>query len=1456
MNRSRSLLKRYLTNTALSFSLLCGISITAHAAPTDGVIFWSDTDKHSDIVLSEAQMTVATTAPLRDVAAVRGNRAITPGEGFYYFEVENILSSRFSIGVASATAPLDQLGGQSDQSVSINDEGRAAYDGRYLGSLANPEPTFGVALDYRGDSPIIHFIGAELGQPASLLRTIEMENFHDPLYLYLAVSDRVGLGVLHRLNLDGNDFTFDAAAILDTEFYRASAELQYGWPIDNDKPTITTDITKVVAFVGDTINISATALDNESGNISATTQWFLDGAYIGSGADQSLSPSLGEHTLVALAQDEAELQAQSSVKITIINDDSLDNDHDGLSYAQELIANSNPAIRDSDNDGFADGDEVLAGTSPIDSDSDDDGIDDLYEIQNGLNPLVNDADLDADLDGFSNLNEAQSKRLANDSSDYPGLGHVEFDAADASANITIGSNTLSLEITADTGIGGTRSDIAILPGSGWHYFEGTRSASSSNVGFGVATDSSDLSLLGGSDASSAAISSAGTVRHNDAVSETFTDADLVETYGVAVDYTSNEPVIHFIIKRTLQDYDVLNPITLAGVSEALYIHAFGEAVGSNETISVNAGEDLNIQDFAYPARYLMFRNGSPSAEFMRPGWSSDIVYRPLTNIPVEDDIYLVKDEKVNPGLTLSEDRLGASYTVSRKSAVLANQGMIGEFRYWEAQRHIEVTNIGFGFNNPYAFLDPYCCVNQGLAGGPPSMSLNAVGGIWRNLQFQTGYPRVSETEYYGFAVDYRGDRPLVYVITLNGVAGTVLLDDFITEIYPMIYGDGQGPRLTNSANFGADPFFYNAEQALQDFGVDTTEFVPGWGMYEQRNVEGEVTPTPTAEPTPEPTATPTAEPTPTSTPTPTPVPTATPTPTAVPTATPEPTPTVIPTATPEPTATPTAVPTATPTPTAVPTATPTATPIPTAVPTATPTATPVPTPEPTIEPTPLPEDDYQVIITGTAAEDGVYAISDENTQLIGLGANDQLVGHAGNDLLDGGTGDDELHGGPGDDIYYYRMGDGNDRITNYDDSRPYSESQDVILFGPNIEPHHIDIHQDGNDLIFTIKPTAETITVRLHFFPFEGNYWSQLPGIEYANGFTFSAKNIRAQLLTGDDNDNIIDGYPLDDVIQGRGGNDELNGFGGTDFLFGGDGDDDLDGGEGNDRLSGDAGNDTLRGWLGNDIYFYNLGDGFDTINNYEDDIESINRNDRIDLGDGITTGDVVLTRDRSDLVLTFPATGETLTVAFHFLLIDGGYYQAIPEIRFRDGTRWSIEDIDVIVNGLPVPEATPVVSPEELTAGGYTIAIAGTDEAEGLYASNGSHAYMLGFAGADTLIAKDGNDLLNGGSGDDNLQGGEGDDIYIYNLGDGNDSISDYDESRPAANKADRISFGADVLTTDVAFTRSGNNLVITILSTAETITVTLHFYAWTGDYRTQLSFVEFADGTIYSATDIESML
>ncbi|AIF49638.1 calcium-binding protein [Pelosinus sp. UFO1] len=113
------------------------------------------------------------------------------------------------------------------------------------------------------------------------------------------------------------------------------------------------------------------------------------------------------------------------------------------------------------------------------------------------------------------------------------------------------------------------------------------------------------------------------------------------------------------------------------------------------------------------------------------------------------------------------------------------------------------------------------------------------------------------------------------------------------------------------------------------------------------------------------------------------------------------------------------------------------------------------------------------IIDGDAGADTMYG-GVGNDILYGGAGNDTLDGGAGNDILDGGAGNDMLRGGLGDDSYFYGVGSGNDTINSYEGTS--GNGVDTLQF-QNLLIASIDFTRSNNNLVCTIIPTGETITL-------------------------------------------------------------------------------------------------------------------------------------------------------------------------------------------------------------------------------------------------------------------------------------------------------------------------------------------------------------------------------------------
>lgn len=108
--------------------------------------------------------------------------------------------------------------------------------------------------------------------------------------------------------------------------------------------------------------------------------------------------------------------------------------------------------------------------------------------------------------------------------------------------------------------------------------------------------------------------------------------------------------------------------------------------------------------------------------------------------------------------------------------------------------------------------------------------------------------------------------------------------------------------------------------------------------------------------------------------------------------------------------------------------------------------------------------------------------------------------------------------------------------------------------------------------------------------------------------------------LDGSDGDDTLRGGGAEDAFSGGLGDDSVVGNAGSDTLDGGSGNDSLVGGGGDDALHGNNDTDTLEGGAGDDQFSYSVGDGHDTISDFNTGISGTltdgdnTNNDFIDL--------------------------------------------------------------------------------------------------------------------------------------------------------------------------------------------------------------------------------------------------
>ena len=455
-------------------------------------------------------------------------------------------------------------------------------------------------------------------------------------------------------------------------------------------------------------------------------------------------------------------------------------------------------------------------------------------------------------------------------------------------------------------------------------------------------------------------------------------------------------------------------------------------------------------------------------------------------------------------------------------------------------------------------------------------------------------------------------------------------------------------------------------------------------------------------------------------------------------------------------------------------------------------------------------------VSGTNYDDTIY----------GKGGNDTIYGYSGNDTLIGGKGNDRLEGSYGDDTYIWNLGDGFDTI--YDDNRGNTDN-DTIKFGEGISFEDLSFERDGNSLIIHVN-NDRTQGIKIQDY-YSSTYY-KVEKLEFADGTIVETSTIAvttdrsdalaAQDITGTDNNDTLTGGNFGDTLTGNDGNDVINGGAGNDTLKGNSGNDTLIGGKGNDRLEGSYGDDT---------YIWNLGDGFDTIYDYNGGNTD---NDTIKFGEGISFEDLSFERDGNSLII-YVNNDKTQGIKIQDYYSS---YSQVEKLKFADGTIVETSTIAVTTDrsdALAAQDITGTDNNDTLTGGNFGDTLTGND----------GNDVINGGAGNDTLKGNSGNDTLIGGKGNDRLEGSYGDDTYIWNLGDGFDTIYDYNGGN---TDNDTIKFGEGISFEDLLFERDGNDLVIYV-NNDKTQGITIQNY-YSG--YSQVEKLEFADGTIVETSSV----
>ncbi len=442
----------------------------------------------------------------------------------------------------------------------------------------------------------------------------------------------------------------------------------------------------------------------------------------------------------------------------------------------------------------------------------------------------------------------------------------------------------------------------------------------------------------------------------------------------------------------------------------------------------------------------------------------------------------------------------------------------------------------------------------------------------------------------------------------------------------------------------------------------------------------------------------------------------------------------------------------------------------------------------------------------------------------GNGLGNLIIGNSGDNILDGGAGDDVLVGGffrsveefvvfetgsdiliggAGDDVL---MVDGGNIVLPVDGadsewlflgggaefrSNVPRLADDLLIGGVGNDTYFVHDQEQAvvefeNEGIDTVKSTVSYVL---------GEHLENLELISSPASFGDEENLILPPPLNGTGNE-------LDNVLIGSADANVLSGL------------------AGDDTLAGRLGNDMLRGGTGQDTYLFNLGDGIDTI----EDIAAAGEGNRIQFGENISRNDLTVTHDEIARTLTIQVgtsgTDQLMLNNFDLTGVNGS--PVVDILAFADGSTTSLA-------GFFGPTGTE---------GNDTITTGAEDDV------------INALAGDDIVEAGAGHDTIAGGTGNDTLTGGPGDDTYIFNIGDGSDTIGD--TSRLGGGN--QIRFGPGISQSDLNFMRdeAARSLTIHVGTSGIDRLVLVDFDPRGTNGSLVVSALEFADGNVVNLIDL----
>jgi len=542
-------------------------------------------------------------------------------------------------------------------------------------------------------------------------------------------------------------------------------------------------------------------------------------------------------------------------------------------------------------------------------------------------------------------------------------------------------------------------------------------------------------------------------------------------------------------------------------------------------------------------------------------------------------------------------------------------------------------------------------------------------------------------------------------------------------------------------------------------------------------------------------------------------------------------------------------------------------------------------------------------LTGTAAINGT-----------GNALDNTIIGNSAANVLNGGVGADTMVGGAGNDTYIVDnindvvvegVNAGTDSVQSSVTYTLSDNVEDLTLTGTaaingtgnaldNVITGNSGVNvlagMGGNDTYY-VDNTADVIVENIG----EGT------DSVFASATYTLSDNVENLTLTGTAAINAT-GNALDNVIIGNSGANVLDGGAGADSMAGGAGDDTyvvdnvgdvvtealnagtdtvqssigytlgnnlenlaltgaaainatgnalnnaITGNSGNNLIDGGAGADILTGGAGDDTYMVdNIGDvvveadnaGTDTVQasasyTLANNIENLTLTGAANInGTGNALDNLIVGNSGNNTLIGMEGNDN----------LDGGIGADTMAGGVGDDTYVVDNADDMVVEavnaGIDTVQSTVSYTlsdnVENLTLSGATSINAAGNALDNILTGNSGANVLDGGAGADTLI---------GGQGNDTLLGGMGNDRYVFNPGDGSDIIID-------TLGVDILYLGGNLIEANLEGVRDGDNMIVNLFGTTDSITLTNWFVQSEGVNR-----IEFGDGSSLDRAGIEGLL